>query len=259
MTQIQRLDYMIQFLLNESPEYQGIGIPENVEQKKSLLRALMNLRLPKPLSQEFLDIQDAYFQEEKSHSQIVSLQDLSPIEDHIYLWRGDITHLACGAIVNAANSQMLGCFIPNHRCIDNAIHTFAGIELRLEMKRIMDEQGHPEAVGQAKITPAYNLPCNYIIHTVGPYVAGALTLQEEEELKSCYESCLKLADQYDVGSIAFCCISTGEFHFPNQRAAEIAVTTVKNYLKETKSSLEVIFNVFKPEDERIYQQLLGRH
>mgnify|MGYP004524758729 FL=1 len=188
---------------------------------------------------------------------VTDISALTPIQPDIYLWQGDITTLKCDAIVNAANNQMLGCFCPNHGCIDNAIHTFAGVQLRLDCAELMKKQGHEEPTGQAKITPAYNLPCRFVIHTVGPIVYGRLTDKDCELLRSCYRSCLKVADENSLKSIAFCCISTGEFHFPNERAAEIAIDTVKKYKAETQSEIKVIFNVFKDTDYKIYRELLG--
>ena len=202
-------------------------------------------------------MQDAYLQGELAAKKITRLSELSPLQNGIYLWRGDITTLDCGAIVNAANSGMTGCYQPCHNCIDNCIHTYAGVQLRLKCAEIMKQQGYEEPTGQAKITPAYNLPCDYVIHTVGPIVRGKLTRQHCELLKSCYRSCLELADENNVGSIAFCCISTGIFMFPNDRAAEIAVQTVQEYKAETGSKIEVVFNVFKEQDERIYRKLLS--
>ena len=213
--------------------------------------------MPKNAGQEFLDVQDAYLQEEIRRRGITDLADLNPVQEGIYLWQGDITTLRCDAIVNAANSQMLGCFVPCHGCIDNAIHTFAGVQLRQACSQIMAQQGCAEETGSAKITPAFNLPCRYVLHTVGPIVHGRLTERDEQLLASCYRSCLALADQNGVQSIAFCCISTGEFHFPNERAAQIAVETVKAYKEQTGSKMEVIFNVFKEIDADIYRKLLG--
>ena len=201
-------------------------------------------------------MQDDYLQEELAAKKITRLSDLHPIQEAIYLWRGDITTLECGAIVNAANSGMTGCYQPCHNCIDNCIHTYAGVQLRLKCAEIMEQQGYEEPTGQAKITPAYNLPCDYVIHTVGPIVQGKLTQEHCALLESCYRSCLELAEQNGVESIAFCCISTGVFHFPNQRAAEIAVETVRKFKAETGSKMKVIFNVFKDLDLETYRQLL---
>ena len=195
-------------------------------------------------------------QEETRRKGITQLVDLQPVQEGIYLWQGDITTLRCDAIVNAANSQMLGCFAPCHGCIDNAIHTYAGVQLRLACGELMQQQGHEEETGKAKITPGFNLPCRYVLHTVGPIVGGRLTKRDQQLLASFYRSCLELAEQNNVKSIAFCCISTGEFHFPNEKAAEIAIQTVKEYRERTYSKMEVIFNVFKETDLNIYRKLL---
>lgn len=210
-----------------------------------------------PADDSFLDIQDEYLQEETRRKGITDFSDLIPVQQGIYIWQGDITTLRCNAIVNAANSQMLGCFCPNHGCIDNAIHTFAGIQLRLACADLMKRQGCEEATGKAKLTPAFNLPCDYVIHTVGPIIRGRLTNRNEKILASCYRSCLELAEQNGLKSIAFCCISTGEFHFPNDKAAEIAIQTVKDFKAQAHSEIEVIFNVFKDIDYKIYRELLG--
>ena len=256
MNQSERRHYLIQYLLKEHPEYQDMNIPAGKQEQKLLLRGLMNVRMPQNANAEFLTVQDAYLKEETERKTITRLLDLKPVQEGIYLWQGDITALECDAIVNAANSGMTGCYVPNHRCIDNCVHTFAGVQLRLECARIMLEQGYEEPTGQAKITKAYNLPCNYILHTVGPIIQGKLTKRDEELLASCYRSCLELAEINRIRSIAFCCISTGEFHFPNQKAAEIAVQTVMEYRRKTGSRMEVIFNVFKDLDKEIYGELL---
>ena len=203
-----------------------------------------------------MTVQNAYLQEETRRKGITALADLEPVQKEIYLWRGDITTLQCDGIVNAANSQMLGCFVPCHGCIDNAIHTYAGVQLRLECSERMKQQGHEEETGRAKLTKAYNLPCRYVLHTVGPIVHGSLTKKDKELLASCYQSCLELAERNGLKSIAFCCISTGEFHFPNDKAAQIAVETVKRYKEQAHSKIEVIFNVFKELDYNIYRELL---
>ncbi|MCD7764838.1 MAG: protein-ADP-ribose hydrolase [Lachnospiraceae bacterium] len=256
MTQDERRMYLIRELLSEEKQYRDMEIPADEQQQKRLLRALFNIRMPKPVSPDFLEVQDQYLQEELRQKGITDVADLTPVQDGMYLWQGDITTLRCGAIVNAANSQMLGCFCPNHGCIDNAIHTYAGVQLRAACAEMMAQQGHEEGTGAAKITPAFNLPCDYVIHTVGPIVTGRLTVRDKELLASCYRSCLELAEQNGIRSIAFCCISTGEFHFPNERAAEIAVRTVKEYKEQTHSEIEVIFNVFKDNDLQIYRNLL---
>lgn len=257
MTQNDRRKYLITELLKEQPEYSNVIIPKNETDQKKLLRALFNVRLPLPISDEFLVVQDEYLQEEIAQKGITSIDDLEPIKPDIYLWQGDITTLKCDAIVNAANSQMLGCFCPNHGCIDNAIHTFSGVQLRLKCAEIMKNQGKDEETGKAKITPAYNLPCKYILHTVGPIVTGKLTKKDCELLRSCYRSCLALADEYKLNSVAFCCISTGEFCFPNDKGAKIAIETVGEYKKLTISKIKVIFNVFKNSDYEIYREYLG--
>lgn len=256
MTQEERRIYLIKNLISEHPRYADIQIPTDADEQKRLLRSLMNVRLAAPVDKEFLQIQDEYLQLANEEKGIVHIEDMTERQPDIYIWKGDITRLGVDAIVNAANSGMTGCYQPCHNCIDNCIHTFAGIELRNFCEDMMQEQGYEEPTGQAKLTPAYNLPCDYVIHTVGPIVRGKLTHRDEDLLKSCYEACLKLADQNGIKSIAFCCISTGVFCFPNQRAAEIAVQTVRDYKRQNDSDVKVIFNVFKDEDERIYNELL---
>lgn len=255
MTQKERRELLIRSLLREQRQYRSLEIPNSRQEQEELLRSLMNIRMASPIPADVERIQDAYLQERNQERGIVKLADLTPIREGIYLWRGDITRLACGAIVNAANSGMTGCYRPCHNCIDNCIHTYAGMQLRNYCDDLMGRQGHEEPTGQAKITPAFNLPCDYVIHTVGPIVQGRLTPVHCQQLASCYRSCLTLADEHKVGSIAFCCISTGVFQFPNEKAAEIAVQTVLDY--KEKSEIEVIFNVFKETDERIYRKLLG--
>ncbi len=256
MTQSERRIFLIQYMLEEDKNLSLRSIPENEAEQKQLLRALFNIRMPKTASTQFIQIQDEYLKCETELKGITDYKSLAYAEEGIYLWQGDITALKCGAVVNAANSQMLGCFRPNHSCIDNCIHTFAGVQLREACFEIMKKQGHEEETGKAKITPAFNLPCDYVIHTVGPIVTGKLNKRYEEQLKSCYISCLELAEKNNIKSVAFCCISTGVFMFPNLRAAEIAVETVRNYRKNHRDT-EVIFNVFKNEDYRIYRNLLG--
>ena len=256
MTQKERRIYLIGELLKEQPRYRDIEIPKSEQEQKRLLRSLLNVRMPRVVSREFLEVQDAYLQTETAEKGITELSNLQPVQDGLYLWKGDITTLRCDAIVNAANSQMLGCFCPCHGCIDNAIHTYAGIQLRAACAELMNAQGHEEETGKAKITPAFNLPCNYVLHTVGPIIYGQLTEKDKKQLASCYRSCLELAERKDIKSIAFCCISTGEFHFSNDRAAEIAVQTIQEYKQQTGSEIEVIFNVFKQMDYEIYRDLL---
>ena len=256
MTQAQRRLFLIQSLLREKPEYRDMDIPAEPDSQRQLLRGLMNIRAPQNADEDFLKIQDAYLQGETAAKGITDITDLTPIQPGLYLWQGDITTLKCDAIVNAANSGMTGCYIPNHRCIDNAIHTYAGVELRLACEELMEQQGYPEPTGQAKITPAFNLPCRYVLHTVGPIISGRVTKEDKELLASCYRSCLELAAENKLESVAFCCISTGEFHFPNELAAEVAVRTVKEFLKKQTSVKKVIFNVFKDLDKAIYEKLL---
>nr|WP_288723351.1 protein-ADP-ribose hydrolase [uncultured Sellimonas sp.] len=256
MTQTEKRLYLIRELMKEDPKYGEMKIPDDEQSQKNMLRALFNLRMPEAADKEFLLIQDTYLQEEIRRKGITDLADLKPAQQDLYLWKGDITTLKCDAIVNAANSQMLGCFLPCHGCIDNAIHTYAGVQLRQACAWIMEQQDQEEETGKAKITSAFNLPSKYILHTVGPIIRGRLREEDKTLLESCYRSCLELAESYQLKSIAFCCISTGEFHFPNSIAAEIAVSTVKEYKGKTGSKMEVIFNVFKEEDYRIYERLL---
>ena len=255
--QSERRLFLINKLLREQPQYRDVPVPKAETEQKRLLRTLMNIRRPMPIGDDFLAVQDEYLQAEIKEKGITDLSDLTPISGEIYLWQGDITTLRCGAIVNAANSEMLGCFCPCHGCIDNAIHTFSGIQLRLECSEIMQKQGCSEPVGRAKLTKAYNLPCKYVLHTVGPFIGGEVTRNDEEQLASCYRSCLALAEENGIASVAFCCISTGEFHFPNRKAADIAVETVRAYKKQANSRIKVIFNVFKDTDYAIYEKLLG--
>ena len=256
MNQSEKRLFLIQSLLKERPEYRDLSIPSESDSQRQLLRGLMNIRAPQRTDAEFLKTQDAYLQGETAAKGITDIAGLTPIQPGLYLWQGDITTLKCDAIVNAANSGMTGCYIPNHRCIDNAIHTYAGVELRLACAELMEQQGHPESTGQAKITPAFNLPCRYVLHTVGPIIDGRVTKEDKELLASCYRSCLELAAENGLESVAFCCISTGEFHFPNDLAAEIAVRTVKEFLKKQTSVKKVIFNVFKNLDKAIYEKQL---
>ena len=248
---------LIRELINEDPKLGSIEMLKDKEGQKILLRALMNVREPKEISNEFLEIQDSYLQEIFKEKKIMRISGLTPI-DYIYIFKGDITTIECGAIVYAANSGMTGCYVPCHNCIDNAIHTYEGIELRVECAEIMRKQGHEQPTWSAKITVAYNLSFRYVIHTVGPIVRGSLREKHCRELESCYYSSLSLADENNVDRIAFCCISTGVFMFPRERAAEIAISTVKKYKAETGSRIKVVFNVFKDEDERIYRGLLSR-
>ena len=252
----ERLDFLIRCLLKEKDEYRGIGIPAGRREKQRLLRSLMNVRPPVPASEEFLKAQDAYLQARLAERGVTDLRDLTPVQPGLYLWQGDITTLRCDGIVNAANSRMLGCFVPCHGCIDNAIHTYAGVQLRLECAELMAAQGAEEPAGRAKITKAYNLPCRYVLHTVGPIIAGRVTPQDRALLAGCYRSCLELAAENGLHSLAFCCISTGEFRFPNELAAQIALQTVRAWQRQHPHQIEVIFNVFKDSDKEIYRRLL---
>ena len=257
MNQTERRRFLVDALLDERPEYRGARVPAGGEEQRLLLRALMNVRTARKCSPEFLRVQDEYLRAELEAKGITDIGSLMPVRRGLYIWRGDITTLRCDAIVNAANSGMTGCYIPNHRCIDNCIHSYAGVELREYCAELMRRQGHEEPTGAAKITPAYNLPCRYVLHTVGPIISGRVTKQDEELLASCYRSCLELAAENGLESVAFCCISTGEFHFPNERAAEIAVKTAEEFMQKESSVRKVIFNVFKDRDEEIYRKLLG--
>lgn len=260
MTQEERREYLIEYLLKERLRFGKNKIPSEPQAQRDLLRSLMNVRFPNPVSDEFLEIQNAYLQERNWERGITDVDDLSPVSSnpHLYIWQGDITTLRCDAIVNACNSQMLGCFSPLHACIDNFIHTYAGVQLRLTMNDIMIKQGHEEPTGQAKITSGYNLPAKHILHTVGPIVQWTVTKEDERLLASCYEKCLKLAAERGDESIAFCCLSTGVFRFPQRRAAEIATQTVRKFLEKEERVKKVIFNVFKDEDLRIYQRVLEK-
>ena len=258
MNQTQRRKALIQMLLSEQPgRYRGLTVPTGEDMQRRLLRALLNLREPVPAAPELLRAQDEYLLNELSQRSVTDADALEELRPGICLWRGDITTLRCDAIVNAANSALLGCFCPNHGCIDNAIHTYAGIQLRLACKAIMDAQGHEEPAGAAKLTLAYNLPCRYVLHTVGPIVREQVTEKDERLLASCYRACLDLAAEHALRSVAFCCISTGEFHFPHELAAQIAIRSVSSHEAVRQGRIRVIFNVFKEQDEVLYKRLLG--
>lgn len=259
MTRNEQRVWLIERLLAENPDYRDIEIPADEQEQKNLLRALMNVRMPEPISGEFLKVQDEYLTAERELAGVVDVAALPAVvtNDKIALWRGDITTLKVDAIVNAANSALLGCFQPLHSCIDNIIHTKSGIELRLYCNKLMRKQGHEEPTGLAKITPGFNLPCEYVLHTVGPIISGNVSEKDRADLASCYRNCFNLAAEKGCQSIAFCCISTGLFHFPNQEAAEIAVATIKDCLKDNTAIQKVVFNVFKENDYEIYRELLG--
>ena len=256
MTQDERLDYLLRYLLAERKEYTEIHVPDTLSEKRRLLRSLMNARPPIPASEDFLNVQDAYLRERLAEKGVTKLAGLAPVQPGLYLWQGDITTLAADAIVNAANSRLLGCFVPCHGCIDNAIHTYAGVQLRLECARVMAGQKKEEPAGRAKITKAYSLPCRYVLHTVGPIIYGVVTKNDRELLASCYRTCLDLAAEIGLHSVAFCCISTGEFHFPADLAAQLAIRTVREWQQKNPDKIEVIFNVFKDNDYEIYNRLL---
>jgi O-acetyl-ADP-ribose deacetylase (regulator of RNase III) len=251
---------LIHILLKEMPEFVSYAAKVSPEYpyQRMLLRGLMNLRPSMPLKPEFIKLQDQLLQEELTEKGVIDVFTLPGTSfPKIALYQGDITRLKCDAIVNAANSQMLGCFVPGHKCIDNAIHSAAGLELREECAQLMKKQGHEEPVGQAKLTKGYNLPCRYVIHTVGPVVEIRPTLKEENQLASCYLSCLSLAESLTLKSLVFPCISTGEYGYPKKEAAKIAVETVDGYMVEHPNCPVVVFDTFKDEDYRIYNELLG--
>ena len=269
MNQSKRLLFLIEGLKNEDDRFRNLEIPDSYFEQTRLLRSLMNVRMAKEASEEFLCIQDEFLQEEALKEGVIRIKDIPsiaeefpssflPLKEKLSIWQGNITRLELDAIVNAANSKMLGCFVPCHGCIDNAIHSAAGIQLRNECFHIMNEQGHDEKTGMAKITKAYNLASEYVIHTVGPIVRNGLTKKLEEDLRSCYRSCLESAVENEVRTIAFCCISTGEYHYPNDKAAEIAIETVIQFLSDHEGKIDrVIFNVFKDLDAKIYRNLIS--
>lgn len=259
MTQAERLDYLLAWLLAESGQSESAFALGTIEQKRRAYRSLVNVRMPLPASAEYLDIQDEYLRHEAQERGIVSIDALptSPVDSRLVLWHGDICRLRVDAIVNAVNNRLLGCFHPCHGCIDNAIHTAAGLQLRQACEEIMMAQRHLEPTGCAKITPGFNLPAKYVLHTVGPITDGTVTDQDCEALVSCYASCLRLAGTNNLQTAAFCCISTGEYRFPRARAAAIAVQTVREYLDNHADAPErVLFNVFTDEDKTIYEKLL---
>lgn len=273
MNRKDKTDIFLEKLKQESVDYQSLKTNDySLKEKKNVIRSLMNIRMPRTVSAELLRLQDDYLQEELSEKGIVSLSDIPtikeqygscfPFSEKISLWQGDITRLKVGAIVNAANSQMLGCFVPCHRCIDNAIHSAAGMQLRAECNYIMNQRRlrygrqYEEPTGTATLTKAYNLPCDYVIHTVGPIVDGGLKDKLRQELRNCYENVLKCCKQNQIKSVAFCCISTGEFHFPNDAAAEIALEAVTGFLRADNDFVErIIFNVFQENDRKIYENI----
>ncbi len=272
-TQEERLDYLLRKFKEDSVQYKDVEVEGGYEKKRMALRSLMNIRMPKRMAEDVMEVQDEFLKLEAKEKGIVTLRDIPtvreqygsshPCGDRISIWQGDITRLSVGAIVNAANSQMLGCFVPCHRCIDNAIHSAAGIDLRVECSRKMSRKRlefgarYEEPTGQAMLTGGYNLPAEYVIHTVGPIVGYRLTEELRQDLRNCYENVLKCCVENKIRSVAFCCISTGEFHFPNDEAARIAVETVASVLDGQRNEIDrVIFNVFKDLDKKYYEELL---
>lgn len=262
MERAEQVHILIDSLLRDMPglRLQVGAVFRDAAGQRRLLRALMNLRPPAALDAGFLEVQDALLSAEREEKGVVEADALPATAAHpqIALWQGDITRLKADAIVNAANSALLGCFHPCHGCIDNAIHSAAGLQLREECSQLMEAQGRPEPTGRAKLTKGYNLPARYVLHTVGPIVQDRVTERDRELLASCYRSCLELAAEHGLETVAFCCISTGEFRFPNREAAEIAVSTVKQFLQTSASIRKVVFNVFKDIDAEIYRDLLGQ-
>lgn len=269
--QRKRLEELIDYLKKESKDYCNLDVPDNYEEQRMILRSLMNIRMPRKINSDILSIQDDFLLEEARKKGIVELRDIQTVKeqyeskyifaDKVSIWQGDITRLKVGAIVNAANSQMLGCFVPCHKCIDNAIHSAAGMQLRQECNKLMTQKrirygrNYEEPTGQAMITKAYNLPANYVIHTVGPIVSYKLNDSLRNDLKNCYKNVLKCCLEHNIRSLAFCCISTGEFHFPNDEAVKIAVETVTDFLSEYTSNFDrIIFNVFKDMDRKLYEK-----
>ena len=264
MTQDERRRHLIDALLAERADGEKVVVPEGADDQRALLRALMNVRPPAPVAADVLAVQDAYLVEclcerggAVDAAALPPVDAADPVLSRVSLWRGDITRLAAGAVVNAANDQMLGCFVPGHHCIDNAIHTYAGMQLRQDCARLMTAQGHAEPTGQVKVTPAYNLPSGLVFHTVGPIAPGGRpTPRDEDLLAGCYRACLEEATRRGLSTLAFCCISTGVFGFPQKEAARVAARTVLGHLANTDSGLKVIFDVFLDSDQHIYQELL---
>ena len=262
-TQSERLSYLVEAFKEDSAEYRNIETPRDDRDKRVLLRSLMNIRMPKRLPDEVLRVQDEYLAERAKETGVVTADEIPTVRDGVSIWQGDITRLAVDAIVNAANSQMLGCFAPMHTCIDNCIHTFAGVQLRCEcdrqMKLLRGKYGpaYEQPTAVPMLTDGFNLPAKKVVHIVGPIVAGRLTPEHERLLADCYRNTLDLCAENGLRTVAFCCISTGVFRFPNERAAEIAVKTVTEWLGKHPGKVDkVIFNVFKDEDRKYYEQEL---
>ena len=272
-TQEERLDYLLKEFREDSVHYRDLEVGDDYTEKRMALRSLMNIRSPKPMQEDVVRIQDEFLSEEAKEKGIVSLDRIPTVAskygsrhsfaDKISIWQGDITRIQAGAIVNAANSQMLGCFVPCHKCIDNAIHSAAGIQLREECNCYMNRRKmqygsrYEEPTGQAVLTKGYNLPAEYVIHTVGPIVGGVLNDGHRQALRNCYKNILKCCVENGIRSVVFCCISTGEFHFPGDKAAKIAVETVTDFLKERELKFDrIVFNVFKDVDRELYEKEL---
>lgn len=262
-TQEERLTYLLEEFRADSDSYKNIKVPDNISEKEKLLRSLMNIRMPKRMSEEVIKVQDEYLSCRAEEKGIVKLTNIPVVKGNLSIWQGDITRLEVDSIVNAANSQMLGCFVPMHTCIDNQIHTFAGVQLREEcnhkMEKLREKYGknYEQPTSIPMLTDAYNLPAKKVVHIVGPIVSAGLTVDLEKSLADCYINTLDICSENNLRSVAFCCISTGVFHFPNQRAAQIAVETVKKWLLLHPDSMErIIFNVFKDEDKKYYEELL---
>ena len=257
---MNKLLFLIDFLMKEKnykyDEEVNKAIKENDEEKLyNYFRCLMNIRSPDNISEEYLQIEDEYLQDRLKNKKLTGIDDIKPIKDNLYIWQGDITTLKIEAIVNAANSAMLGCFVPLHKCIDNAIHSASGTRLRLHCNEIM--KGNLEKTGSCIITPAFNLPSKYILHTVGPIIKNEVSKNDEELLYKCYKTCLETTKNNNIKSIAFCSISTGEFRFPNELASHIAVKAVKDFLENTKYNIKIVFNVFKDLDYKLYNNILN--
>jgi O-acetyl-ADP-ribose deacetylase (regulator of RNase III) len=264
VTQEERLDYLVEEFKTDSGEYRNIDTPKDTEGKRRVLRSLMNIRMPRNISSDVLRVQDEYLKGRSEEKGIVTLSDIPEIRKGLSIWQGDITRLSVDAIVNAANSQMLGCFVPMHTCIDNCIHTYAGVQLRAECSRQMNQlrirygRDYEQPTAVPMLTDGYNLPAKKVIHIVGPIVQYKLTPMLENDLADCYRNTLDMCKETGLKSVAFCCISTGVFRFPNRRAAEIAVETVTSWMSEHPEEMErVIFNVFKEEDRAIYEDLIS--
>ena len=251
---MEKLLYLINYLAKENKINIG-ELPSNEIELKNLFRSLMNMRLPNDISEDYLKIEDEFLKEELDKKLITNIENIKPIKNNLYIWKGDITTLKIDAIVNAANSAMLGCFYPMHKCIDNAIHSAAGNRLRLFCRDIINRCGGYLETGDAKITPAFNLPCEYVLHTVGPIIKYKVSKKDEELLSLYYKSCLNLVVENNIESVAFCCISTGEFRFPNDLAVDIALSSVNDFLQKNKErNIKIVFNVFKDIDYELYNK-----